>query len=105
MSDMREINSEIVDAQGGRSVILQTIPSHQGLMKTNKLLLTVVFFLMTVVLILGFLLLPTHDVVPNYRKATPSEIYATEMNSVLSAEVNTLKGQLIGLSVVQLKVN
>ncbi|MGJ0428722.1 hypothetical protein [Methylobacter sp.] len=97
MSDMREINSEIVDDQRGCSVILQTIPSHQGLIKTNKLLLTVVFFLMTVVLILGFLLFPTHDVVPNYRKATPSEIYAAEMNSVLSAEVNTLKGQLIGL--------
>lgn len=98
MSDMREINSEIVDAQGGgRSVILQTMPSHQGLMKINKLLLTVVFFLMAVVLILGFLLFPSHDVVPNYRKATSSEAYAAEMSSVLSAEVNMLKGQLIGL--------
>lgn len=98
MSDMREINSEIVDAQGGgRSVILQTIPPHQGLMKINKLLLTVVFFLMAVVLILGFLLFPSHDVVPNYRKATSSEAYAAEMSSVLSAEVNMLKGQLIGL--------
>lgn len=98
MSDMREINSEIVDAQGGgRSVILQTMPSHQGLMKINKLLMTVVFFLMAVVLILGFLLFPSRDVVPNYRKATSSEVYAAEMNSVLSAEVNMLKGQLIGL--------
>jgi hypothetical protein len=97
MSDMREISPEIVDAPGGRSVILHTIPSHQGLMKINKLLLTAVFFLMTVVLILGFLLFPTHDVVPNYRKATPFEVYSSEMNSVLSAEVNTLKGQLIGL--------
>lgn len=97
MSDMREINSEIIDAHGRRSVILQTIPSHQGLMKINKLLLIVVFILMTVVFILGFLLFPAHDVMPNYKKITPSEIYTSGMNSVLSAEVNTLKGQLIGL--------
>lgn len=97
MSDMREINSEIIDAQAGRSVILQTIPSHQGLMKINKLLLAVVFFLMTVVLILSFLLFPAHDILPNYKKVTPSEAYAGQMNSVLSAEVNILKGQLIGL--------
>lgn len=93
MSDINKINSEIVETQG----ILQRIPSSQGLMKINKLLLAIVFSLMTVVLILGFLLFPNHDLTNNYKKTRTSEVYASGMNPVLSSEVNNLKGQFIGL--------
>ena len=85
MSDMHETKSEIV--------VLQRIPSHQGLMKANRWLMAMVFFLMTVIVIAGFFFLPANDVT-RFKK---SEVTVTEMNPVLSAEVNTLKGQFVGL--------
>ncbi len=85
MSDMHETKSEIV--------VLQRIPSHQGLMKVNRWLMAMVFFLMTVIVIAGFFMLPANDVT-SYKK---SEVTVAEMNPVLSAEVNNLKGQFVGL--------
>ncbi|MFZ2171972.1 MAG: hypothetical protein WAW61_20315 [Methylococcaceae bacterium] len=85
MSDMHEKKSEIV--------VLQRIPSHQGLMKVNRWLTAMVFFLMTVIVIAGFFMFPSNDVT-RYKK---SEVNLAEMNPVLSAEVNTLKGQFVGL--------
>jgi hypothetical protein len=85
MSELHETKSEIV--------VLQRIPSHQGLMKANRWLMAMVFFLMTVIVIAGFFFLPANDVT-RFKK---SEVTVTEMNPVLSAEVNTLKGQFVGL--------
>ncbi|MDD1637114.1 MAG: hypothetical protein LUQ56_03130 [Methylococcaceae bacterium] len=85
MSDMYEKKSEIV--------VLQRIPSHQGLMKVNRWLMAMVFFLMTVIVIAGFFFFPANDIT-RYKK---SEVNIAEMNPVLSAEVNTLKGQFVGL--------
>jgi hypothetical protein len=93
MGDMRETKSEIVEAHR----VLERIPSNQGLMKVNKLLLTVVFALMTLVLILGFMVFPGEDFISTYKKVTPLEIHTAGVNPVLSAEVNTLKGQVVGL--------
>jgi len=52
---------------------------------------------MIVVLIGGFLLFPTDSFLTRYKNATATEVYASEMNPVFSAEVNALKGQLVGL--------
>jgi len=85
MSELREKKSEIV--------VLQRIPSHQGLMKVNRWLMAMVFFLMTVIVIAGFFLFPANDLT----SLKKSEVTVPEMNPVLSAEVNTLKGQFVGL--------
>jgi hypothetical protein len=85
MSELHEMKSEVV--------VLQRIPSHQGLMKVNRWLMAMVFFLMTVIVIVGFFFFPTNDVT-RFKK---SEAAIAEMNPVLSAEVNTLKGQFVGL--------
>ena len=85
MSELHETKSEIV--------VLQRIPSHQGLMKVNRWLMAMVFFLMAVIVIAGFFFLPANDV-SRYKK---SEATVAEMNPVLSAEVNILKGQFVGL--------
>lgn len=85
MSELHETKSEVV--------VLQRIPSHQGLMKVNRWLMAMVFFLMTVIVIAGFFLFPDNDVT-SYKK---TEVTVAEMNPVLSAEVNTLKGQFVGL--------
>jgi len=47
--------------------------------------------------VLGFLFVPSSDGVAGYKKISVSTIAAEGMNPVVSAEVNTLKGQLIGL--------
>ena len=85
MSELHEAKSEIV--------VLQRIPPHQGLMKVNRWLMAMVFFLMTVIVIAGFFMLPANDLT-RYKKP---EVTVVEMNPVLSAEVNTLKGQFVGL--------
>ncbi|MDD5276325.1 MAG: hypothetical protein PHR16_09605 [Methylovulum sp.] len=89
MSDTGKIKSEII--------VLQRVPSHQALMKANRWLLTGVLFLMTVIFIAGFFLLPSNDFVDNYKKLATADEYATQSNPRLSADVDTLKGQLVGL--------
>ena len=83
MSELHEKKSEIV--------VLHSIPPHQALMKVNRWLMAMVFFLMAVIVIAGFFLLPANDL-SRYKKAE-----VADMNPVLSAEVNTLKGQFVGL--------
>jgi hypothetical protein len=85
MSELHETKSEIV--------VLQRIPSHQALMKVNRWLMAMVFFLMTVIVIAGFYLLPAND----FGRFKKNEATLAEINPVLSAEVNTLKGQFVGL--------
>ena len=97
MSDIDKINSVVTTLPSDISKVLQRIPSHHALMKVNRLLLMIVCFLMAVVLIAGFLLVPTDSFISQYKNATATEVYAAEMNPVLSAEVNVLKGQLVGL--------
>jgi hypothetical protein len=93
MGDIQEKRTEIVKIQG----VLQSIPSHQQLMKVNRVLLGAVFFLMLIVVVLGFLFVPSSDGVTGYKKINSSNIASEGMNPIVSAEVNTLKGQLIGL--------
>jgi len=97
MSDKDKINSVVEGLPSNASTVLQRIPSHHALMKINRLLLTIICSLMVVVLIGGFLLFPTDNFLNRYKNATATEIYAAEMNPVMSAEVNALKGQLVGL--------
>jgi hypothetical protein len=90
--DMQEKRTEIVKIQG----LVRTVPAHQQLVKVNRLLVGAVFFLMLVVVVLGFLFVPSSDGT-GYKKISVSNIAATGMNPAVSAEVDTLKGQLIGL--------
>ena len=90
---MQEKRTDIIKIQG----VVLTIPSHQQLVKVNRLLLGAVFLLMLIVVVLGFLFVPSSDGVAGYKKISVSTIAAEGMNPVVSAEVNTLKGQLIGL--------
>jgi hypothetical protein len=90
---MPEKKSEIVKIQG----VIRTIPSHQQLMKVNKMLLGVVFFLMLTVFVLGVLFIPSSDVIKGYKKISAVDIASEGLNPAVSSEVNALKGQLIGL--------
>jgi hypothetical protein len=90
---MQEKRTEVIQIQG----LVRTIPSHQQLVKVNKMLMGTVFFLMLIVMVLGFVFIPSSNAVTGYEKINVSTIAASGMNPVVSAEVNLLKGQLIGL--------
>lgn len=90
---MQEKRTEIVKLQG----VVRTIPSHQQLVKANRLLVSAVFLLMVIVLVVGFVFIPSSDVINNYAKINTATIAAQGTDPAVSAEVNTLKGQLIGL--------
>ena len=84
MSNKNKNSSEIV--------VLQQIPSHQGLITTNRWLLRGVFFLMSVIVIAGFLVLPKANFLAHYQQVTANDSVLAD-----SAEINHLKGQLVGL--------
>jgi hypothetical protein len=87
MRDSHEKNSKLV---------IMPVAQHQSLVKVNRWLLYAVFFLMSVIVIAGLVLFPSEDLT-DYKKLTTTKVYADQMNPVLSAEVNTLKGQFVGL--------
>lgn len=96
MSEMRDINSG--DERERSPVIFERIPPHQSLVKVNRLLLYTVICLMVVVFLMGFFLMPSQSALSYHKRVQLEEVYkANKMNPVLSAEIDTLKAQLIGL--------
>lgn len=96
---MQKIKPELVATKDHSVVILKDTAQHQGLVKANRLLLLVASTLMVVVFLLGFLLSPATDMlalIKDKNNRAVSSGYIVQ-NPVLSAEINTLKGQLVGL--------
>ncbi len=95
---MRKIKPELggsKDLQG--FVVVRNIP-HQGLVKANRTLLLIASSLMIIVFVLGFLLMPEDNMLETLKaRRTPIVNSYEVQNPALSAEINTLKGQLVGL--------
>lgn len=92
MSDIQEKQAHLVEARR----MLQTMPSHHGLIQVNRILLAIVLSLMFLVLVLGFLLVPDPDI--HIRKEAVADNSSLRgMSPVLSADIDTLKAQMIGL--------
>jgi hypothetical protein len=73
---------------------------QQDLAIKNRVLLRLVFALMLVVFVLGSFLLPAHDMVEDFKEKQAIEVSANAeslKNPVLTAEIDSLKGQLVGL--------
>ena len=83
MTDLHEKKSELL--------VLASLSPNQDLMKANRWLMATVIFLMATIVVVGFFILPSNSL-NRYRKSD-----AADMNPVLSAEVNTLKGQFVGI--------
>ncbi len=90
---MPEKRAEIVKIQG----VVRTIPSYQQLVKANRLLLLVVFFLMCAVVGLGLFFIPNPDLPLGNPKHNAVITAAQGTNPAVSPEVSELKGQLVGL--------
>lgn len=87
MSDTHEKNTKLV--------VLQAVPNHQNLVKVNRWLVFTVFFLMSVIVIGGVFLLPDKELT-DYKNLDSTKA-SEQANPALSAEVNVLKGQFVGL--------
>jgi hypothetical protein len=96
--NMQKIEPELVATNEHSIVVLKDTPQHQGLVKANRFLLLVASSLMVVVFLLGFLLSPATNMLDQIKnkKEAVSTGYVIQ-NPALSAEINTLKGQLVGL--------
>jgi hypothetical protein len=95
---MPKIKPELISAEEHKVVILQNFPNQLRLVKTNRFLLLLVLSLMAVVLIMGVFLFPTKNMLDELKtkQTAVTTTYALQ-NPVLSAEINILKGQLVGL--------
>lgn len=93
---MAEFNPDDVDPPRRGVVVLQAVQPHHALVKANRFLLMLVFALIAIVFVLGFVLLPRQNFLEEIGRQQTAAAYATQ-NPVLSAEINTLKGQMFGL--------
>ncbi|PKM12907.1 MAG: hypothetical protein CVV13_03525 [Gammaproteobacteria bacterium HGW-Gammaproteobacteria-3] len=96
MSEMRDTHSD--DVQRRSPVIFEVMPLHRDLVKVNKYLIYAVICLMAVVFLMGFFLLPSHNARDTAYKSIAFETaYKAKTNPVLSAEIDVLKAQVVGL--------
>ncbi|WP_404355830.1 hypothetical protein [Methylotuvimicrobium sp. KM1] len=91
-----KLNSNSGNGRDSGLMVVERIPSHQSLVKVNRVLIYAVFFLTAMVFLMGFFLMPSHDTI-NHLKAVQMEQAFKTKNPAMSAEIDTLKAQLIGL--------
>ena len=94
---MPEINLDDVNSDSRALALVQAIQKHHALVKANRFLLALVFVLIVSVVVMGMVLMPKSASWPE-TQANPvaAATYALQ-NPAISAEINTLKGQLFGL--------
>lgn len=92
---MPEFNPDDVNPYKQEIVVLQSIQPHRALLRANRFLLNLVFLLIALVFVLGFVLLPRQgDFLDSLGR---TRLTAATQNPVLTAEVKTLKAQMFGL--------
>lgn len=95
MSKRQKNKPELVKPNTEMMILHNQLP-QQDLVKKNRFLLVLVFGLMAVVFVLSSFLLPAHDMAAELKE---KQVLETEnlKNPVLTAEIEQLKGQLVGL--------
>ncbi|MGD0961546.1 MAG: hypothetical protein ABSB19_17190 [Methylomonas sp.] len=93
---MAEFNPDDIETPNRDVVVLQTIQPHHALVKTNRVLLTLVFILMTLVFVMGLILLPRHPMLEQIGRQRAANADVAQ-NSAISAEITTLKSQMFSL--------
>lgn len=81
-----------------RNIAVLDSVTQLSVLKMNRLVLAIIIGLMATVVYMGVLLMPTNEIVPPpVQVHKPVELYDVQMNPVISAEVDALKSQLVGL--------
>lgn len=96
MGKIHEIEPELIKPEQEIMVLHRQL-QQQNLVKANRMLLLASLALMTVVLVLSSFLLSSRDLVTELKEKQLLEAGYALKNPVVSAEVDILKSQLIGL--------
>jgi len=81
-----------------RNVAVFNSETQLSVLKMNRLVLAIIISLMAAVVFMGMLLIPENEIVSGpVQVHKPTELYDVQMNPVISAEVDALKSQLVGL--------
>jgi len=95
MGNLRKNNKKKNKA---RNMTVLNSATQLGVLKMNRLVLAIIIGLMATVVYLGALLIPTKEIISSPVQAHKSvQLYDIQMNPVISAEVDALKSQLVGL--------
>lgn len=95
MSDLRKKDKK---NKSVRNLAVLNSATRMSVLKMNRLVLAVLVGLMAMVIFMGMLLIPEQALVKQPTIAVKAaELYEVQMNPVLSAEVDALKSQLVGL--------
>ncbi|MDD2760702.1 MAG: hypothetical protein PHH11_10470 [Methylomonas sp.] len=97
MSNMPEINLDDANSESRALALLQAVRRHHALVKANRFLLILVFALMVAVFAMGLILLPRQTALNQIQANQAATAAYALQNPAISAEINTLKGQLFGL--------
>ena len=99
MSRQQKTKNKLVNS-GKEVLVLHNQLLQQDLEQKNRMLLRVVLALMLVVFVLVSFLLPAHDMAENLKEKQAIEVATSAeslKNPVLTAEIDSLKGQLVGV--------
>ncbi len=95
---MRKTGPEDLNTDRQSVVLFNDIQRQQALVRINRALLLLLSALMTLVFVIGFWLIPSYDI---SEKSSPRQNYSDSIEALknpgLSQEIDTLKGQLVGL--------
>lgn len=94
---MPEINLDDANHDSRAIAVLQAVQKHHALVKINRVLILAVFFLMVVVFVMGFVLVPEFSLNAQAKKNQTILAEQALQNPAISAEINLLKGQMFGL--------
>ena len=95
MGDLRKNNE---NNKSVRNLTVLNSATQLSVLKMNRWVLAMLVGLMVTVIFMGMLLMPAENIVKQPAIAlSATELYEVQMNPVLSAEVDALKSQLVGL--------
>jgi len=95
MGDLRKKNKKNKDV---RNIAVLNSVTQLSVLKMNRLVLAIIISLMSMVVFIGILLMPVNEIVKSpVQVHKPVALYDVQMNPVISAEVDALKSQLVGL--------
>lgn len=92
-----KLNSNSGNGRDSGLIVVERIPSHQSLVRVNRFLIYAVFFLTVAIFLMGFLLIPSQDAISHLKAVQLEQALNKSSNPAISAEIDTLKAQLIGL--------
>lgn len=92
-----KLNSNSGNGRDSGLIVVERIPSHQSLVRVNRFLIYAVFFLTVAVFLMGYLLIPSQDAISHLKAVQLEQVLNKSKNPIISAEIDTLKAQLIGL--------